>query len=104
MFPKRKLVFLQENKVPEGSSGGFRGNFCFTWVQKWLLECQVGAKMGQVGANMGQDDAKLGLRWAKLGPRWGQDGPRWAKMRQDEATMGPMLAASLLMSCENCIF
>ena len=69
--------FLQENEGPEGSSGGFRGHFWLTWVQKWLLECQVGAKMGQVGAKMGQDEAKLGLRWAKLGPRWGQDGPRW---------------------------
>ena len=54
----------------------------------------------QVGPRWSQDGAKMGPRRVNMG----QDG---ANMGQDEANIGhdgAMLAVSLLISCENCVF
>ncbi len=64
-FLARKLISLQENEGSERSLGGIRRYFWSTWEQKWLLDCQVGAKMESKCAG----EAKLGRRWAKMAPR-----------------------------------
>ena len=64
----------------------------------------LGLGRGRDEAKIGQDEANMGQDEGQDGPRWGQHGPRWGQHEANIGHDGAMLAVSLLMSCENCIF
>ena len=77
----RENQFLQENRRPEGTSGGFRGYFWATWEQTGLSECKVDVKIGKVESQKGQEEAQRSQEAGQKGELARQ------KWRQLEANM-----------------